>query len=96
MDLTNNNKGNKMNYTEAKEISNKLNDDLNNYSLILNTKYTEKGPMGLTPDHIKASPEYKADKLNCTIAFNALRSFNKSFVKVFKKEIRAERRLRYA
>jgi len=84
-----------MNFQEAKEISKKLNDDMNRCSKILNEKYTEKTPMGLTPDHIKSSPEYQADKFNFEIAFANLRSFNKTYVKTFKKELREERRNKY-
>lgn len=35
-----------------------------------------KGPMGLTTDAIKASPEYRAAKRRYDIAFAALRTFN--------------------
>ena len=55
---------------------------------------TGSGPMGLTPDHVKASPEWKAYRLAYDTAFAALRNFNGSFVKTFKAEIRAERAAR--
>lgn len=35
-----------------------------------------RGSMGLTPDHIKFSPEYRATKAACDKAFAALRHFN--------------------
>ena len=34
------------------------------------------GPMGLTPDTVKASPDYQAKKAECARAFAALRRFN--------------------
>jgi len=54
----------------------------------------EIGPMGLTPDHIKAMPEWKAAKHNYQVAFEKLRKFNAVFVKKFKKELAAERAAR--
>ncbi len=49
------------------------------------------GPMGLTPDHIKQSPEYIAAKRTYKRAFNVLRDVNSNFLKRFAKEIKAER-----
>lgn len=43
-----------------------------------------KGPMNLTPDHIKASPEYRAAKANYNTAFARLRAFNTAFVKTYR------------
>ena len=34
------------------------------------------GPMGLTPDSVKASPEWKAKRASYDRAFAALRAFN--------------------
>lgn len=50
-----------------------------------------RGPMGLTPDHVKASPEYRADKQEYDRAFQRQRAFNASYVKLFANELRAER-----
>jgi len=50
------------------------------------------GPMGLTPDSVKASPEYRKAKADYDLAFANLRSFNSWFTRTFKKEIRQERR----
>lgn len=50
---------------------------------------TEKGFMGLTPDHIKATPEWKAARSAFDNAFAKVRYFNGRYVKHFKKEIRA-------
>lgn len=50
-----------------------------------------KGPMGLTPDSVKAIPEWKAAKMEADQAFATLRAINAFIVKYFKKESRAER-----
>lgn len=54
-----------------------------------------RGPNGLTPDSVKTSPEFAAAKRVCDLAFAALREFNGSFVRAYKKEIRAERAKRF-
>jgi hypothetical protein len=55
-----------------------------------------KGPMNLTPDHIKATPEWKAAKLRFDRAFAALRDFNVVFTKQYATELRAERNARFS
>jgi hypothetical protein len=50
------------------------------------------GAMGLTPDDVKFSPEYRAAKRNLDLAFEQLRNFNIAFHKHFKKEIQADAR----
>lgn len=83
-----------MTYEEAKVIREQLYAELDRASDAL--KGYPKGPMGLTPDHIKFSPEYRAKKQAFDLIFSKLRAFNGHFVKLFKKEIQAERRLKYA
>lgn len=51
-----------------------------------------KGPMGLTPDLVKKSPEYIKLKAAYDKAFQTLRTFNAAYTKRYAKEIRAERR----
>jgi hypothetical protein len=51
-------------------------------------------PNGLTPDHVKASPEYRAAKLQYDTAFGKLRTFNASFVKSFRAELRRDRTMK--
>jgi len=53
------------------------------------------GSMGLTPDAVKASPEYRSAKAAYDAAFHALREFNGKWVNVFAAEIKAERAARY-
>lgn len=55
-----------------------------------------QGPMGLTPDDVRASMAWQNDKALFDLAFKALRSFNAVFVKRFKQDIRAERADRFA
>ena len=50
-----------------------------------------KGPMGLTPDDVRATPEWQAAKAAADADFEALRSFNGPYSKKFKKEIAAAR-----
>lgn len=51
----------------------------------------ERHANGLTPDHIKATPEWRAARARYDSAFAALRAFNQRFVKAFARELRAER-----
>jgi hypothetical protein len=53
------------------------------------------GLMGLNPDHVRLSPEYRAKKAAYDSAFAALRAFNGKYIKIFKAEIAAERARKY-
>lgn len=53
------------------------------------------GPMGLTPEHIRLSPEYRAAKEAWAKAFKALQDHNRRFVKTYKREIQEERKARF-
>ncbi len=50
-----------------------------------------KGAMGLTPDAVKFSPEYRVAKAVYDAAFAEQRRFNAWFLKTFSAEIKAER-----
>lgn len=63
-------------------VCDKASSDLNKYPV---------GPMGLTPDSVKASPEWRRDQANFEIAFKALQTYNKWFCKRWKKELSAFR-----
>ena len=78
-----------MNFTQAKELKEQLDQRVEQASQAL--KVFERGEMGLTPDHVKATPEFKKAKSEFDKAFRALRSFNSSYIKTFKKELREER-----
>lgn len=47
---------------------------------------SEKGPLGLTPDHIKVMPEYRAAVADFRAKQEAAKSFCKAFLKAYKKE----------
>lgn len=51
--------------------------------------------MGMTPDHVKAVPEWQQAKKDFDQAFAQLRNFNGWYVKTFKKEIAQERKEKY-
>jgi hypothetical protein len=53
-----------------------------------------RGPMGLTPDSVRATSEWRTAKARFDKAFARLRAFNAFFVKKFEKERRAERAAR--
>lgn len=52
------------------------------------------GPMGLTPDNVKARPDYRIAKAAFDKAFAKMRAFNAVYVKQYKKELAAERKAR--
>jgi len=54
-----------------------------------------KSEMGLTPDHVKAMPEWQQAKKDFDLAFAQLRNFNGWYMKAFKKEIAQERKEKY-
>ena len=54
-----------------------------------------KSEMGMTPDHVKAMPEWQQAKKDFDLAFAQLRNFNGWYVKTFKKEIVQERKEKY-
>ena len=50
-----------------------------------------KGEMGLTPDEVKESLEFKTARKAYQNAFNDVRNFNTMFLREFKKELKNER-----
>lgn len=81
-----------MTYEDAKEFRNRLDADAIRYGRELKALITERTPLGLTPDHIKATPAYRSAKAKMDAAFANLRAFNAVFTRLFAKEIRADRR----
>lgn len=78
-----------MTYDEAKAarakleaVAQRLSDRLNSYP---------RGPMGMTPDHIKATKEWKDEYRAYHVAAGKLREFNRRMVKAFRREMQAER-----
>lgn len=86
-----------MNYEEAKKHSKELNEKVNLYVNELK-KFDELGltEIGLTPDHVRALPEWKITKKNFDESFAELRNFNTWFVKTYKKEILEDKRKKYS
>lgn len=85
-----------MNYQEAKAYKSNL-EAINDAASIALQEFDKlgKSSMGMTPDHVKAMPEYQAAKKAYDISFNNLRNFNGQFMKVFKKEVKEEQRNKY-
>lgn len=81
-------------YLRAKAARDAIGADVARASAALNR--FPVGPMGLTPDAVKASPEYRAAKMAFDSAFAGQRCFNASFVRTFRREIAAERAARRA
>lgn len=50
-----------------------------------------RGPLGLTPDSVRQTPEFQEAKRQFDIAFSQARAFNGWYTKVFKKELSAYR-----
>lgn len=59
-------------------------------------KHGGPSKMGLTPDHVKALPEYKKLKAELDHSIKSEQDFNVAFNKAFKKEITAERKAKYS
>lgn len=83
-----------MDYSKAKERAAQLDAEYDRAGRALKA-LSGGGPMGLTPAHVRATPEWKAAKGAADAAFAALRAFNAGYTRRFKREIaqdRAERR----
>lgn len=50
------------------------------------------GAMGLTPDSVKASPEYRKARAEFNAAMRALQAFNARHLKAFKSDLAQEQR----
>lgn len=87
-----------MNYEQAKARADDLHRLAGEAGATLNAFIDQhpKGPFGLTPDNVKAMPEYRQMKAAYDRAFEAQRSFNVTFVKNFAKERKADRAARFA
>jgi GNAT superfamily N-acetyltransferase len=77
------------NYLAAKKKRDELEAEVDKHAKVLQGYPT--GEMGLVPDNIKSTPEFKTHKQNYNAAFQNLRNFNSSFTKTYKKEIAADR-----
>lgn len=80
-----------MTYSEAKVEQERLEKIVRETTFAL-TQFPKVPPYNLTPDYVKASPEYKKAKMDFDAAWYNLRIFNVMFVKRFKREISEEPR----
>ncbi|MEM9524066.1 MAG: hypothetical protein AAF982_08750 [Pseudomonadota bacterium] len=80
-----------MTYEDFKKAQNRLLADMAAKAQVLRELRGGRiGPMGLTPDHVKATPEWRQAKAAFHAAEAKLKKFNGAFVKTFKKEIKAD------
>lgn len=79
-----------MTFEQANELKKQLDAAVNAYSEAL--RAFPKGDMGLTPDSVKASLEFKETKAQFQAAFERLRKFNLYYLRTFKAELKAERK----
>lgn len=77
-------------YEEAKARVKKARDKSAAASAVL--QKFPKGPSGLTPDHVKNSPEFRAAKAAYDRAFAEEQRLNSWFVRTYKKEYQEDRR----
>lgn len=84
-----------MNYQEARHIKTQLERAHDFAAAGLRDYLTNNvapSCMGLTPDKVKFSPEYRKVKATFDQSFKELQAFNTFFMKHFKKEYAEERR----
>lgn len=81
-------------FVEARSLRDRLEAETAKWEKAL--KHFPRGAMGLTPDHVKSSPEFIATKSAFDHAFSKLRQFNSMFTKKFARELQEERRQRRA
>ena len=79
-----------LSFADAKAWQARLDATLTATTAVLNAY--PKSAIGLTPDHIKATAEWKGNYRANQLAFDRLRRFNQVFVRTFKKELAAERK----
>ena len=76
-------------YEQGKEIESALICEVDKWSTVL--RRFPRGPMGLTDDTVKKTPEYREAKNQFDAAFAKQRLFSAGFTKRYKKEMLAER-----
>jgi hypothetical protein len=81
-------------YQSLKALADKFDAECIEHGKVMNS--FPKGPMNLTPDHIRNTPEYQAARKAYDRSFSLLREVNAMLVKHHKKELLAERDARRA
>lgn len=85
-------------FADAKALADDLHAGYTEAGRALNQFLDEcgRGPLGLTPDHLKADVRYQALRAASERAFQACRDYNAQYTKRFKAEIAADRQARRA
>lgn len=78
-------------YAQAKERQARLDAECSRAGRALKA-LSGGGPMGLTPEGVRATPAWKAAKRAADVAFAELRKFNATYVRRYKREIAEDRR----
>ncbi|MFV1457488.1 hypothetical protein [Bacillus mycoides] len=78
-----------MTYEEAKEQNRKANEEYD--EVAKNLSKFERNAIGLVPNHVRETPEYREAYKQERAAFARLRKSNDWFLKNFKKEYLADR-----
>lgn len=81
-------------FVAARDIAAQLEQAVSVASLAL--QMFPKGPLGLTPDEVKRSPEWLTAYRNFNFAFQAARKYSRTYTKSFAEELRHERQFRRA
>lgn len=79
-------------FAEAKLEADRLYAEVQRTSAALNA--FPRNAIGLVPQVVRMSPEYRAAKTAYDQAFAALRDFNAGYTKTYKRELAAERKAR--
>lgn len=82
-----------MNYQEAKELKAQLEAEVSRTGEALRA-FPREGLMGLPTEAVRLSGEYREAHAKYEWAFKKLRSFNSFFLRTFKKEYAAERKIK--
>lgn len=78
-------------YADAKAIHDMLHDAYDRTAKALGAiPGVGTGPMGLTPDAVKATPEFRQAHANFHRVHETLRAFNRPFLKRYRREYQAE------
>lgn len=83
-----------MTYKDAKAYKQELEEKNDTASKQLN-QLSVKNSMGLVPEHVRSSAEWKEAKKKYEVTFSELRIFNDWFLKTYKKEYLNDRRNHY-
>lgn len=80
-----------MPFDQAKAIHARLDDEWARTSAVLDSY--PKNATGLTPVAVKVTPEWRRAAKAYQRAFAALKAFNRAYIKTFRRELAAERRM---